>query len=332
MCTLALRHISLHSPSSSLPSFCSNIANLVTVQQQEQQQQQQNSGKMPLSDTEPQEPPPPYSGHKSNTQNSTASVLPSTGSHLEVPHQIRSGIPAHDRRSMEDESRDLPSGWVRQYDSKSHHQFFVDARGNPPRSIWHHPYDDDLYLSSLPQSERDRIQHQNSNPEDDLSSTDEHGIPTHSEPASGKRIGQKIKDRLTNSTHAQRVAERRKRDEEEAQTYRRHQHIRKQMSLAAETGVPQLLGKDKDGRDVYIEPPGGPGGFGSTYGRGYGGPRSYGYNPYTQGPYSNPSAKFLRPQEPYGRPYPGYGYGYGGGFGMPLLGLGGGLLLGGLIC
>jgi len=92
------------------------------------------------------------------------------------------------------------------------------------------------------------------------------------------------------------------------------------MSKAAETGVPQLLGKDKDGKDVYIEPPG------ANY-PGYGA-QAYGYNPYSQGPYANPNATFVRPPDPYQRPY---GYGYGGGYGMPLMGLGTGFLLGGLL-
>jgi hypothetical protein len=103
--------------------------------------------------------------------------------------------------------------------------------------------------------------------------------------------------------------------------------MRIQMAKAAETGVPQLLGKDSDGKDVYIEPPGGPGGYDEFGGGGYGG-SAYGYNPYRQGPYADPNAKFVRPPNPYARPY---GYGYGGGYGLPLLGLGGGLLLGGLL-
>lgn len=242
---------------------------------------------------------------------------------------------------MEDESRSLPSGWVRQYDSKSHHQFFVDTGASPPRSIWQHPYDDDQYLSTLSAAERERIRNEHVVPEeeytdDEREGNDRYALPPRTqgegEVSGGTKFGRKIKDKITHSTHEQRVEERRQRDEEEVATYRRHQHIRQQMSLAAETGVPQLLGKDKDGKEVYIEPPGGPGGHGGGYGGGYGrAPGSYGYNPYTQGPYSNPNAKFIRPQQPYGRPYPGYGYGYGGGFGYPLMGLGGGMLLGGLL-
>lgn len=121
-------------------------------------------------------------------------------------------------------------------------------------------------------------------------------------------------------------------------------HIRTQMVRAQETGVPQLLGKDEQGREVYIEPPGieplGMGGMGGFRGMGgmeggggfggYAGGRGYGVNPYDQGVYANPNAKFIRPPpQPYGRPFGG---GYGGGYGLPLAyGLGGGLLLGGLL-
>ena len=233
---------------------------------------------------------------------------------------------------MEDEGRPLPTGWVRQYDSKSHHQFFVDTKASPPRSIWHHPFDDEQYLATLPPSERADIQNHHNAVEDDSLSADELGdygeLPPRQEEdlGGGKKFGRKIKDKLTHSTHEQRVAERKRRADEEARAYEQHQHIRQQMSVAAETGVPQLLGKDKEGRDVYIEPPAGPNGFG--YGGG-----SRGYNPYVQGPYSNPNAKFVRPNMAYGRPYPAYGHGYGGGlgYGAPLMGLGGGLMLGGLL-
>ncbi|KAG9036284.1 hypothetical protein FRB95_009432 [Tulasnella sp. JGI-2019a] len=44
--------------------------------------------------------------------------------------------------SMEDEKRHLPEGWVRQFDTKSSHYFYVDTRANPSRSIWVHPFED----------------------------------------------------------------------------------------------------------------------------------------------------------------------------------------------
>jgi hypothetical protein len=135
-----------------------------------------------------------------------------------------------------------------------------------------------------------------------------------------------LKDKITGSTHEEREATRRQREEEERRYYEQHQRFRLAMSKAAQTGVPQFLGKDGNGKDVFIEPPYGPGGRYDGYSQG-----AYGYNPYSQGPYANPNARFVRPPNPYNRPY---GYGYGGGLGVggaSLLGLGGGLLLGGLL-
>jgi hypothetical protein len=284
--------------------------------------------------TVPKEPPPPYEADISQSS--------SKPTNLDVPHKTRNGIPPHSRRSMEDESRDLPTGWVRQYDSKTHHQFFVDTTADPPRPIWHHPYDDEQYMSSISLAERRRVEEMHKVPseadiEAESSGDDEHAGPSDShhhpkdlpprsqnhgdaEIGATHRLGRKMKDKLTHSTHQERETSRRKREEAERQAFRQHQHIRIQMSKAAETGVPQLLGKDKDGKDVYIEPPG------ANY-SGYGA-QSYGYNPYSQGPYANPNATFLRPPAPYQRPY---GYGYGGGYGMPLMGMGTGMLLGGLL-
>ncbi|ERF70944.1 hypothetical protein EPUS_06729 [Endocarpon pusillum Z07020] len=102
--------------------------------------------------------PPPAYEDAANTKKPETSSRPthySHSSHLDVP---RNGIPALHRRSMEDEARPLPPGWVRQYDAKEGHQFFVDTNANPPRSIWHHPYDDEQYLSTLTSEERERIQ------------------------------------------------------------------------------------------------------------------------------------------------------------------------------
>src|ERR1700733_2643221 len=86
---------------------------------------------------------------------STGASNRSTGNTLQVPG---ARIPPAARRSMEDEARELPEGWIRQYDTKEHHQFFVDTRANPARSIWHHPYDDEQYLSTLTSEERERLQ------------------------------------------------------------------------------------------------------------------------------------------------------------------------------
>ncbi|PQE32849.1 ww rsp5 wwp protein [Rutstroemia sp. NJR-2017a WRK4] len=275
----------------------------------------------------PSDAPPPYTEH----------APPS--------HKTRNGIPPQRRRSMEDEARPLPPGWIRQYDDEEHHQFFVDTTSNPPRSIWQHP---------LSPEERARIAGLHRVPSEadiEAESTDEEGGDGHVQPPRGAaggarvggagdnptglhKLGRKMKDKLTSSTHTEREQRRRQREQEEIEAYKRHQAIRAAMVKAARTGEPQLVGKDRQGREVFVEPPfgagggmgmgGGMGGVGGRYGN-----NAYGYNPYMQGPYSYNGARYMRPQGPYNRPYGG---GYGGGLGVPLMGgLLGGAVLGGLL-
>lgn len=145
---------------------------------------------------------------------------------------------------------------------------------------------------------------------------------TASQPTGIHKYGRKLKDKVTSSTHEEREQQRRKRAELERRQYERHMQLRQAMSKAMQTGQPQFVCKDEKGQDVYIEPPS----HGMRGGYGGGG---YGYNPYASGPYSNPNARFIRPAQPYARPY---GYGYGGGLGLPLAGgLLGGALLGGAL-
>lgn len=239
---------------------------------------------------------------------------------------------------MEDEGRPLPPGWIRQYDSENHHQFFVDTTKDPPRSIWQHPYDDDEYMNSLDPKERQRIRGSLRVPNhDDIaaeSSDDEresHPSPqpgkantpaNTSQPSAGpSKFGRKLKDKLTGTTHEQREEQRRQRAIAEQEAYERHRQLRAAMVEAMRSGQPQFIGKDANGKDIYIEPPPtagmGPGGYGR------------GYNPYAQGVYANPNARFIRPANPYQRPYGG---GYGGGYGLPLAGgLVGGMMLGSMM-
>lgn len=269
----------------------------------------------------------------------------------------RNGIPPEHRRSMEDESRPLPPGWVRQFDPIEQHQFFVDTRASPHRSIWTHPYDDPEYLSTLsPEERKQHARMHRTMTLDDVaaeSSDDEgHAQPSRSaqpssagaqlpprptgtssdQPKGLSKLGRKWKDKLTATTHEERQRSRQVRAEQEERAYALHIAFRQALLRAYQTGQPQFVAKDAHGKDVYVEPPGGVGrqGFGS--GRMQGG--AYGYNPYSQGPYADPNARFVRPPQPYGRPY-GYGYGggYGGlGVGAPIAaGLVGGALLGGAL-
>ena len=300
-----------------------------------------------MSNNIPSEPPPAYNdvvlpkAHSSNaaTSSSNAGASSSSGNNLDVPGRI----PMQHRRSMEDEQRSLPKGWVRTFDPESSHQFYVDTTTEPPRSIWTHPYDDGEYLKSLTSEERERIEHDSmgrghppSRADIMAEHTDEEDFEEHHLSSSAANaelpprpdskgkgklgFGEKMKNKLTGTTREQRAEERKRRAEEEQRVYERHMMIRQAMSRAAQTGKPQLIGKDKAGKDIYIEPPSyGGGGFpGSGYPGG-----GYGYDPYRSGIYSTPNARYVRPSQPYGRQG---GYGYGGGYGMPLA-LGGGLMV-----
>ena len=132
-----------------------------------------------------------------------------------------------------------------------------------------------------------------------------------------KKFGRSLKDKLTNTTHAQREAKRQAQREAEQRAYQQHQAIRQALMTATRTGQPQLVGRDRQGREIFAQPP--PPG---AYGHG----ATLGYGPYQtfDGPYGA-YGPYARPMGPYSRPY-------AGGMGMPLLGgLAGGMLLGGLL-
>lgn len=247
-----------------------------------------------------------------------------------TPHKTRNGIPPDHRRSMEDQSRPLPQGWIRQYNPEHQHQFFVDT--HTERAIWCHPYDDDEYMASLTPQERARVRGLHRVPTDadiiaESSDDDDHdprGPPRRqdSNPGGMKRFGRKIKDKVTSTTHQQREAERKKRAEDEQRAYQQHLAFRRALQRCYETGQPQLIGKDRQGQDVYIAPP-----QGMQSSQLPSNVRVI--NPFNSGMYAPASTRYMQPGYPYGRPY---GYGYGGGLGLPILGgLTGGLLLGGLL-
>ncbi|KAF2746977.1 hypothetical protein M011DRAFT_72738 [Sporormia fimetaria CBS 119925] len=289
-----------------------------------------------MSTLAPPEPPPSYETAVGSGSGSSRPVTPRVST--EGPPRLteRNGIPADRRRSMEDENRPLPPGWIRQFDPTEGHQFFVDTRANPPRSIWVHPYDDEQFLSTLSPDERKRhsrrhrsatlrdVAHEDTDDEDDRHHGRGADLPSRpqAQAATGPKgihgFGRRMKDKLTGSTHEQREHERRERAEEERQAYIAHLKARQALMRAMQTGEPQFLAKDRQGRDVYIIPPGGVAPRGA-----------YGINPYMNGPFANPNARFVRPAGPYGRPM---GYGYGGGLGAPIAaGFLGGALLGGLM-
>ncbi|CBX94314.1 hypothetical protein LEMA_P122930.1 [Plenodomus lingam JN3] len=281
-----------------------------------------------------EEPPPSYEAATASSSDPSPGIR-RVSTDGPAARLERNGIAPERRRSMEDELRELPPGWVRSFDPESQHQFFVDTRANPPRSIWVHPYDDDEFLNTLGPEERSRhTRMRRTMTLEDLAaedSDDDHNdaqlpprpdarskAPATGEPAARGLSGfsRRLKDKITGQTHEERAQARARRAEAEKQAYLAHMRARQAMIRAIETGEPQLLGKDRQGRDVYIEPPHGP----------YAQRPAYGYSPYTSNPYRNPNMRYMRPAAPYGRPY---GYGYGGGAGLPIAaGVLGGALLG----
>ncbi|KAK3296630.1 uncharacterized protein B0H64DRAFT_456014 [Chaetomium fimeti] len=262
-----------------------------------------------------------------------------------LPQETRNGIPLPARRSMEDELRPLPAGWVREFDPDTQHQFFVDTMASPPRSIWHHPYDDDTYLDSLPPASASNAA--------DIAAEETDGDSDASSTSTKRSLGRKLKDRITGTTHEQRAAERSRRAAAEHELYRQHRLLRRAMHEAMRTGRPQLLGRDENRAHLYLEPPGhtfpgvtgvrrlspylsevvydgadgrrpGPAGRylrpeGDMYGMGYGG---YGCGRFAGGRWDRPGVEYRRVP----------GRGFGGGFGTPLMmPLMGGMMMGGLM-
>ncbi|TQS35181.1 hypothetical protein Golomagni_04405 [Golovinomyces magnicellulatus] len=283
---------------------------------------------------DPSDPPPPYTSrlsydnhNRGQTEDNLSRASPS--------------ISASARRSMEDEVRPLPAHWIRQYDMRSGHQFFVDTSRIPPRSIWHHPYDDTVYLSSLPQSERLHIENLSKRSHSSLgtsiispSSVQTQRDDNHESLSGIQNFGRRLKNAILNSTHDERIEARKDRKRMEIELYHQHQHIRAKMSEAIRTGKPQFIGKDNEGEDIWINPP-------STYngsrgrdysnlfgggltmsGREFLGRNKHVFNPYGGGLSYDSDPRYARPQAPYQRPV---GSRFGGGMGLPLgMGIAGG--------
>ena len=125
-----------------------------------------------------------------------------------------------------------------------------------------------------------------------------HGKSAEPELTGFHKFSRKLKDKVTGTTHTEREQQRARRAEQERQAYQAHLRARQALIRAMETGEPQFLCKDRQGRDIYVTPP-----------NGYAPQGAYGYNPYGN-PYGgyNPNVRYMRPAAPYGRPY-GYGYG-----------------------
>ncbi|ORX38308.1 hypothetical protein BD324DRAFT_620388 [Kockovaella imperatae] len=241
------------------------------------------------------------------------------------------------RRSMDDERRDLPPGWVRCFDPKTEHHFYVEEATR--RSIWVHPYDDPTYLESLPddhpanpnspeaQRLRERAEEERKTEEflraeregqqGDHSRTaaneaSERGTPQGADKDAHRNWFQRQKDHLIGTKEErQKAKEERQRIKAEQKRKAKEEQVeymkRRQELLKRQMNDPTI-------RRYYASDPYSYSAPSMAYSRAYGSPFGYGYG------------------GGYGRRRYGYG-GYGGyGLGMPMAaglgGFGGGLLLG----
>ncbi|WVW85398.1 hypothetical protein I302_107436 [Kwoniella bestiolae CBS 10118] len=230
------------------------------------------------------------------------------------------------RRSMDDEQRDLPEGWVRCFDPKQQHAFYVDEKTK--RSSWLHPYDDPEFLRTLPKThpahpESKEGQAVRKRSEDEKMLQDK--IKSTKSTKDGREreqiknvVGgeernwfQKKKDKLIGTKEERAKAKEEKRNAKEEQ---RRKMIEAQ--AAYQRRRQELINQQLNDPNIR---------------------RMYASDPYA---YAAPSTPFMRGGGMYGSPY-GYGYGggygrrgYGGmgmGMGAPMLMGGGAGLLGGML-
>ncbi|GJN92391.1 hypothetical protein Rhopal_005421-T1 [Rhodotorula paludigena] len=217
-------------------------------------------------------------------------------------------IPGEARRTMLDEARPLPDGWRREFDPNSQHYFYVDTKANPPRSIWSHPLDPE-FLESHPEiakelaaaaekesgesgaagatptpsdeKEGGKLSRFFSRSDDKKDGGAQHASGSGAE--QGKKeekrsLGRKMKDKLTNSTHEERVEQRRQRAIEEKKQYEEYLRRRQEILGAVQSGRYQPAYAAPAG--PYTMRPM----YGGMYGPGYGYRRPYGYGMYPAGP------------------------------------------------
>jgi hypothetical protein len=96
-------------------------------------------------------PPNPAPGHDTNhLQPSSAgnTLSRSVSATSDTGGDPFEGLSPDEQREFADEYRDLPEGWVKCWDPKNKHHFYVEEKTE--RAIWTHPYDDPEYIQSLP--------------------------------------------------------------------------------------------------------------------------------------------------------------------------------------
>ncbi|EJU04614.1 hypothetical protein DACRYDRAFT_113999 [Dacryopinax primogenitus] len=261
---------------------------------------------VPPSINEPLDAPPAYTPVSPNTPNTGKSAnsfeSKQDTSKLSVPG---ASMPNASVASFLDEERELPPGWIRQWDPNQKHHFYVDTKAKPPRSIWVHPYDDPTFIASIPDSSAPKKFAPPPGPPPEDQDTKASGS------GSGKKgVFGNVKDKLqgTPEERQQRRIAAEKREADMRRKYeQRQQDIQRQ-------GYP----------GQYNQAP--PQGYAPQ--QGYYPPQQGGYyGGYAPQPYYQP--QYAPPQQQYQQRSSGWG---GGGMALPLLGgLAGGFLLGDIL-
>ncbi|KAA1467915.1 hypothetical protein DENSPDRAFT_856965 [Dentipellis sp. KUC8613] len=232
---------------------------------------------------------------------------------------------------MSSDELPLPYGWVKEFDSRTDHPFYVDTKADPPRAIWVHPYEDEQYLSEHPdvREKVGKTMHHDERPakprRHSFSGTDSADM-TAGEASSAAAASQKGKHKrgFFGKMKDKAIGTKEEREAYKRELARQEQEERKQRELYRQEVMRRQQAR-------YAQQPyyGPQQAYASPYG--YAGPSSSRYGPPAGDPYAN--------YGPYGssrRGYGGGGFGGGGGsglgMGLPVLGaLAGGLLLGDIL-
>ncbi|EIN14081.1 hypothetical protein PUNSTDRAFT_140459 [Punctularia strigosozonata HHB-11173 SS5] len=209
-----------------------------------------------------------------------------------------------------------PYGWTKEYDPASQHDFWVDTTSSPPRSIWTHPYEDEIFLSQHPEI-RERFKNELSpsagpdsrrhsfhgesstvRPPAKRNSASHPGTPVNTRSSTPRGIFGRMKDKAIGTK------------EEREERKLRERELERQQMTQREQALQQLRQQYMQQRQQYQ----------SQDGNRYGRTSGLAYGPPPGNPYSNPY---------YGRNRSGLS---GGNLALPLLGgMAGGLLLGDML-
>ena len=210
----------------------------------------------------------------------STSAKPQSSSHLQVP-QAKNGIPRSSPSARWKIYRDHSQRAGCDIRCKESHQFFVNTKEDPPSPTGSTLLDIPEILNSLSSEARRGYRTREQAPKANITSLPiiPKTNPTTTEPAFPPRLwtqtryeevvwravqGQSHRhEAIKNESRIDRSALARNKNTDERST----RELRQAMQRAQMTGQPQFFAKDKNGRNVYIELPGGPGmGYGGITG------------------------------------------------------------------